>query len=202
MYLIRAKSFSYFVDMKYVVPIIAVLSLGGCSLQKNSFVSELKDEGFVYSLPYEKGTSHILAQGYMSSLSHKGEYALDFKMKRGTKICAARAGVVVATREDSKQGGYKEKYLSEGNYIIMKHEDGSYANYWHLEYNGVLVNDGDMVQQGQVIGLSGNTGYSAFPHLHFEVTGQNSVGTNQIPTRFITKKGIRYVKPLRRYKAI
>jgi murein DD-endopeptidase MepM/ murein hydrolase activator NlpD len=144
----------------------------------------------------------MLVQGYMSSFSHKGEYALDFKMKKGTKICAARSGIVIATREDSKLGGYKDKYLSEGNYIIIKHDDGTYANYWHLNFNGALVNRGDTVQQGQVIGLSGNTGYSAFPHLHFEVTTQYTVGHNQSITRFRTNKGVTYLKPLHRYKAI
>jgi murein DD-endopeptidase MepM/ murein hydrolase activator NlpD len=175
----------------------------GCTLQKNSFMSEAKDEnGFAYSLPYQKGKSHLLVQGYLSDFSHKGEYALDFKMRKGTKICAARNGVVVATREDSKKGGYKDKYLSEGNYIIIKHEDGTYGNYWHLNYNGALVNKGDTVLQGQVIGLSGNTGYSAFPHLHFEVTSEYTVGQNQMATRFKTKKGIKFLKPLHRYRAM
>lgn len=196
------KSFSYFVVMRPVVLIIA-LSAVGCSLQKNSFINEIKDDNsYAYSLPYQKGHAHILAQGYLSTLSHKGEYALDFKMKKGTKVCAAREGIVVATREDSKKGGYNWKYINEGNYIIIKHEDGTFANYWHLNYDGALVNTGDTVQAGQVIGLSGNTGYSAFPHLHFEVTSQNTVGINQIPTRFKTRKGIRYLKPLHRYKAM
>jgi murein DD-endopeptidase MepM/ murein hydrolase activator NlpD len=188
--------------MKTAVPYFLIIVMTGCSLQKNSAVSDFKEEGFVYSLPYEKGKSYLLAQGYLSTLSHKGEIALDFKMKKGTKICAARDGVVVSTREDSKQGGYKMKYLSEGNHVIIKHEDGTYANYWHLDYNGVDVKEGDTVIQGQVIGRSGNTGYSAFPHLHFEVTGQNTPGTGQIPTRFHTKKGIIYLKPLHKYKSI
>lgn len=144
----------------------------------------------------------MVAQGYLSTLSHKGELALDFKMKKGTKICAARDGVVVSAREDSKQGGYKMKYLSEGNFIIIKHDDGTYANYWHLDYNGVDVKKGDSIIQGQVIGRSGNTGYSAFPHLHFEVTGKDSPGYGQMPTRFHTKKGVIYLKPLHRYKAM
>ena len=188
--------------MKSAFLYILIILMTGCSLQKNSVMNELKEEGYVYSLPYQKGKSYMLAQGYMSTLSHKGEIALDFKMKKGSKICAARDGVVVSTREDSKQGGYKMKYLSEGNHIIIKHEDGTYANYWHLDFNGVDVNKGDSVYQGQVIGKSGNTGYSAFPHLHFEVTGQNSPGTGQIPTRFHTKKGIIYLKPLHKYKSM
>ena len=188
--------------MRYIL-LIVVLFGTGCSLQKNSFMNEVKDDNsFVYSLPFEKGQGHVLVQGYLSSLSHKGEYALDFKMKKGTKICAARSGVVFAIRENSKKGGYKSKYLSEGNYVIVRHDDGTQANYWHIDFNGALVKPGDTVHEGQVIALSGNTGYSAFPHLHFEVTTRHSIGTNQIPTRFKTKKGAEYLKPLHRYKAM
>lgn len=162
-----------------------------------------EENGFAYSLPYEKGKCHLLVQAYQSKLfSHKGEFALDFKMKRGTKICAARAGIVVAIKEDSKKGGMKMKYLSEGNHVIIKHDDGTYGNYWHLKYNGALVNVGDTVKQGQVIGLAGKTGYAAFSHLHFEVTTEFTPGQHQIPTQFITTKGKRYLKPMHWYKSI
>lgn len=158
---------------------------------------------FAYSLPYEKGKSYLLVQAYQSKLlSHKGEYALDFKMKKGSKICAARGGIVVDVKEDSKKGGIKLKYLSEGNHVIIKHDDGTYGNYWHLKHNGALVNVGDTIKQGQVIGLAGKTGYAAFSHLHFEVTTQYTPGQHQIPTQFATKKGKRYLKPLHWYKSI
>ena len=158
---------------------------------------------FAYSLPYQKGKSFLLIQAYQSKLfSHKGEFALDFKMKRGTKICAARSGVVVEVKEDSKKGGIALKYLAEGNHMIIKHDDGSYGNYWHLKYDGALVSVGDTIRQGQMIGLAGKTGYAAFSHLHFEVTTEYSPGQNQIPTQFITKKGKRYLKPLHRYTCI
>ena len=180
-----------------------------CLAQTNSVnLRDLKsgkaedDNTYIYALPWQKGKSHLLVQAYMSQMSHKGEYALDFKMRKGSKVCAARSGVVVDIREDSRKGGLKPKYLSEGNHIIIRHEDGSYGNYWHLKYNGVLVNLGDSVLQGQWIGLSGNTGYSAFPHLHFEVTNEYGAGYHQIPTRFKTRKGTRYLKPLKWYKSI
>jgi murein DD-endopeptidase MepM/ murein hydrolase activator NlpD len=165
---------------------------------------EVNDESnsFAYSLPYEKGRSFLLVQAYQSSFSHKGEFALDFKMKKGTKICAARGGIVVEIKEDSKKGGIKDKYLSQGNHVIIKHDDGTYGNYWHLKYNGALVNVGDTIMQGRVIGLAGKTGYAAFPHLHFEVTTQFSPGQHQIPTQFSTRKGKRYLKPLHWYKCI
>jgi hypothetical protein len=158
-----------------------------------------EDSSYVYVLPYEKGKKYLLIQAYMSKMSHKGEYALDFKMKKGTKVCAARSGVVVAVREDSDKGGLKQEMLSEGNYIIIQHDDGSRANYWHLRKDGALVSAGDSIKQGQVIGLSGNTGYSAFAHLHFEVTAP---GKGQVPTRFRTKKGIKYLRPGKWHKAV
>lgn len=194
--------------MKFCLLLLMALSSSLCFAQTNSAsIKDLKDgavedNSFVYALPYKRGTSHLLVQAYQSSFSHKGEYALDFRMRKGTKVCAARSGVVVEIKEDSKKGGLKPKYLSEGNHVIIKHDDGTYGNYWHLKHNGALVNVGDTIQQGQVIGLSGNTGYTAFPHLHFEVTTEFSPGANQIPTRFLTRKGKKYLRPLHWYRCI
>jgi murein DD-endopeptidase MepM/ murein hydrolase activator NlpD len=173
----------------------------GSQKDPNENYNQLYD--FTYSLPYEKGKSFLLVQAYQSKfLSHRGEIALDFKMKKGTKICAARSGIVVAVREDSKVGGINPKYLSEGNHVIIKHDDGTYANYWHLKYNGALVNVGDTVKQGDVIGLAGKTGYALFPHLHFEVTTHPYPGHDQLRTEFLTQKGKRFLKPLHWYKSI
>jgi murein DD-endopeptidase MepM/ murein hydrolase activator NlpD len=155
------------------------------------------DETYVYALPFEQGKKVYLVQAYDSKLSHKGEFALDFKVKQGTIICAAREGKVIAARSDSDKGGLNPENLSDGNYISIQHSDGSIAHYWHLQKNGVKVKVGDDVSKGQQIGNSGNTGYSAFPHLHFEVI-QNG---KQQTTRFQTKKGIKYLRPSRFYRA-
>lgn len=203
------KSFCYFVLMKPLTLIVYVL-LGYSSFSQVNSVpvknpKENSDEAFnfAYSLPYQKGKSFLLIQGYQSKLfSHRGEFALDFKMKKGTKICAARGGIVVAVKEDSKKGGIGIKYLSLGNHVIIKHDDGTYGNYWHLKYNGALVDVGDTVKQGQVIGLAGKTGYALFPHLHFEVTTHPYPGHDQLRTKFLTIKGKRFLKPLHWYKSI
>lgn len=159
------------------------------------------DSSYIYTLPFETKKKVFLIQGYESMFSHKGEKALDFKVKNGTKICAARNGIVTAAREDSDKRGLKPENLSDGNYIAIQHKDGSVANYWHLQKDGVLVNVGDTIQTGQLIGLSGNTGYSAFPHLHFEVLGNDANGNfGQLPTRFYTKDGVIYLRPGYFYK--
>lgn len=159
-----------------------------------------EDTSFVYQLPFEKGKAYTLVQGYYSAFSHKHRAALDFKMKRGTKICAARDGVVIRVKEDSNRGGLNKKYPPFANNVVIQHADGSRSGYWHLQKNGVLVNVGDTVKAGQVIALSGKTGYAAIPHLHFLTWNPESGRWRQVPTRFQTSKGIRYLRPIRKYK--
>ncbi len=155
------------------------------------------DSSHIYWLPYQKGKTYLLVQASNSKMSHREELSLDFKMKKGSKICAARSGWVIEARGDSDKGGLKEENLGDGNYIIILHTDSSVSKYWHLEKDGAYVKVGDYVKQGDVIGASGNTGYTAFPHLHFQVNDKNG---KQILTRFSTKKGNIYLRPGKWYK--
>ncbi|SRR6266498_253923 len=187
------------------------LFLIGCAVSKNPLRKQVKllqkefikdDTSYIYALPYEKNTSHLLIQGYFSRFTHKERAALDFKMKRGTKILAARGGIVVRVKQDGNKGGLNKSYRPYGNNIVIQHADGSRAGYWHLQYNSAFVNMADSVKQGQVIALSGKTGYTALPHLHFLVWTFNSKGDwQQILTRFQTSKGIKYLRPLRKYRS-
>jgi len=193
--------------MKNILLLLFILDCYNLQAQQQYTIHDLKsgkfkdDSSYVYTLPFEKDKKVFLIQAYDSKMSHKNEIALDFKVKKGTRIYAAREGVVVSMREDSGKGGLKEENLSDGNFIIIKHSDSSSAMYWHLQKNGVLVNIGDTVQKQQLIGLSGNTGYSAFPHLHFEVQGNDANGDyKQLPTRFQTSKGIMYLFPAKFYR--
>jgi murein DD-endopeptidase MepM/ murein hydrolase activator NlpD len=189
----------------------SILFITGCAVSNNPLRNEIKllqkgrikdDTSFVYSLPYEKGIAPLIVQGYFGKFSHKERAALDFKMKRGTKILAARGGIVVRVKEDGNKGGWNKKLRPYGNMIIIEHADSSRAGYWHLQKNGALVNAGDTVKQEQVIGLSGKTGYTAFPHLHFLVWKFSGKGQwQQLATRFRTSKGIKYLKPLKKYKS-
>ena len=196
--------------MRSVVVFIMIGYPAACFSQTNGYsIHDLKggrfkdDSSYVYSLPFENRKKVFLIQAYDSKMSHKGELALDFKVKKKTKICAARDGIVISAREDSDKGGLKPANMSDGNYISIQHYDGSVAHYWHLIKNGVLVNVGDTITKSQVIGLSGNTGYSAFPHLHFEVVGNDGAGnTKQLATRFYTNKGTVYLRPGHFYRAL
>lgn len=159
------------------------------------------DSSFVYALPYPVGKSYLMVQGYFTHFSHRNRAAIDFKMPEGTTVTAARDGVVIRTEKNKNRGGLNRKYRKDANYVVIAHDDGTRAGYWHLRNGGVLVNVGDTVKQGQPIGLSGNTGYTAFPHLHFFVWADKGKDWRQIPTRFHTRSGPRYLRPFRSYKS-
>ena len=194
--------------MKFLLFIIVIIGSGcvATNTPQRKAIKDLQkgrihdDTSYVYALPYEKGSSHLIVQGYYSSYSHKNRVAIDFKMKQGTKITAARDGVVVRLKEDSNKGGLNKKYRQSANLVVIQHNDGTRAGYWHLQQNGVLVNMGDTVKQGQVIALSGRTGYAALPHLHFLVWTSKNGQWQQIPTRFHTADGDKYLRPFRTYK--
>jgi hypothetical protein len=52
------------------------------------------DTSYIYHLPFANGNKYFLIQAYKSKFSHRNELSLDFKMKKGSKICAARDGIV------------------------------------------------------------------------------------------------------------
>ena len=80
----------------------------------------------------------------------------------GAYVMAAAAGTVIITRQGGYNGGY-------GNYIVIKHDNGTQTLYAHLKSNAVTA--GQQVAQGQLIGYEGNTGKSTGTHLHFEIRG-------------------------------
>jgi LysM repeat protein len=102
------------------------------------------------------------APGTIKTQGIHGYNAVDFAGAVGTAVRAALPGEVIVSKSSGWNGGY-------GQYIVVKHANGSQTLYAHLSSNSVGV--GAMVEAGQVIGAMGNTGKSTGPHLHFEVRG-------------------------------
>lgn len=128
------------------------------------------DSLYLYQWPFPKGRSYNIMQAYNGSYSHNSDYsrfAIDFEMAEGDTITAAREGVIIGLIEDYKVGGRNKKYRDFANYITILHPDGTMSQYVHLSYKGALVELGDTVSAGGAIALSGNTGFSSAPHLHF-----------------------------------
>src|SRR5690606_150933 len=76
-----------------------------------------------------------------------------------------------------------ERYGGRANYVRILHADGTMALYAHLKPEGVLVRVGQRVRQGQQIALSGNTGFSTAPHLHFVVQANRGMRLESVPFR-------------------
>lgn len=91
-----------------------------------------------------------------------GYNAVDLATPVGTPVMASASGEVIISRSSGWNGGY-------GRYIVISHYNGTQTLYGHLSDN--FVSEGERVVQGQVIGLTGNTGNSTGPHIHFEVRG-------------------------------
>lgn len=94
---------------------------------------------------------------------HKG---VDFGIPIGTPIGAPISGIVSSTQIDSRNT-YPDGATGAGTWVYMQGDDGNIYQFGHLSSIGVKV--GDRVTAGQTIALSGNTGYSTGPHLHYGV---------------------------------
>ena len=148
----------------------------------------------VYLLPFGEGDERRLDQGYFGRFSHDGRHALDFSMPEGSTIRAARAGTVCDVVEKFSEGGTEERFRKAGNVVRVLHADGTIATYAHLQKDGAIVEVGEAVRAGQAIARSGNTGFSAGPHLHFEVASPADITANKMKshaTRFETASGPR-----------
>ncbi|MEV6204628.1 LysM peptidoglycan-binding domain-containing M23 family metallopeptidase [Streptomyces sp. NPDC051771] len=121
------------------------------------------------STPY-RASGSMWSSGY-----HTGA---DFIASSGTTVRAVGAGTVVSA-------GWSGAY---GNEVVIKHADGNYSQYAHL--SSLAVSAGQSVSGGQQIGLSGSTGNSTGPHLHFEIRTSPSYGADIDPLAYLRQHGV------------
>lgn len=146
----------------------------------------------LYLLPFTPGSSYRVVQGHDGTFSHTGEdrFAIDFGVPEGTPVLAARDGLVVMVRDGFDVGAPDPSYKKRANQIFIRHSDATLGEYLHLLKGGMKVKTGDHVRAGQLIALSGNSGYSRGPHLHFMVfRAKDSKSRESLPIRFIAKEG-------------
>lgn len=126
----------------------------------------------LYRLPWPEGLSYMFTQvpdGRITSHFTKATLnAVDIAMPEGVSVLSARPGVVEAA--EAEQGPDQEPATYEGNFVRVRHDDGTAALYAHLQYRSVVVAPGETVRAGQVLGRSGASGDAPRPHLHFAVT--------------------------------
>jgi hypothetical protein len=141
-----------------------------------------------YVLPYPVGERYKINLSHCSGSYHSeglpDQFAIDFAMNIGSIITASRGGVVVDVEESGSDFGFPN------NKVVVMHNDETYAQYMHLTKNGAEVEIGDVLKQGDTIGLSGSTGLAGYPHLHFVATQKGSwkYPYSSFPTTFKNTK--------------
>lgn len=115
----------------------------------------------------------VLSQGIRGE-THSGrmEYAYDLKTNIGTPVYAMRAGRVLLVEDRYPDTGGGAESISKFNYVLIEHDGGYRSAYIHLQHSfqdKVPIKVDDTVESGQLIGYSGNSGWSSGPHLHVEV---------------------------------
>jgi murein DD-endopeptidase MepM/ murein hydrolase activator NlpD len=144
-------------------------------------------ENTVYFPPFAKNTEFQISQAFAGKFSHtddQNKYAIDLALPVNTPIHAARAGKVIEVNNDFFNSGTKQTYKSRANSIRILHEDGSMAIYAHLALEKAQVYPGLNISARQLIGFSGNTGYSTGPHLHFSVQLNSGMKLESVPFKF------------------
>ena len=120
------------------------------------------------------GTGSV-SQGAGGSKSHNGRSvnAIDFAVPLGTPVYAMRAGTVVQVQDSFPTWGRDDASLgSKANWVVIGHGDGTFAAYLHFQQGSAQkagVKVGNKVNQRQLIGYVGSSGWSTGPHLHVEV---------------------------------
>ncbi|MEU1020209.1 M23 family metallopeptidase [Streptomyces sp. NPDC005900] len=119
--------------------------------------------------------------GSMWAHKHSGQ---DFAVPVGTPVAAVHGGTVVKAGPNGAGDG-----PAYGNAVVIRHGNGTYSQYAHLSRVDVRV--GQNVATGQRVALSGNTGNSSGPHLHFEIRTTPNYGSAVDPVAFLRSVGVR-----------
>ena len=123
-------------------------------------------EDFIYPIDSEI-TSDFGTKRVYNNITKSYHTGIDFKAQLNTDIYSSNSGIVkIASNR-----------FYAGNSVIIDHGQGIYTCYFHL--NKIFVSTGDHVQRGDIIGLSGSTGRSTGPHLHF-ATFVNGIQINPL----------------------
>ncbi|BAY99769.1 peptidase M23 domain-containing protein [Tolypothrix tenuis PCC 7101] len=145
----------------------------GCPINVSVYQDPLKGKGTITQRP-----------GGATSHTGRAQYAIDFGTPIGTPVYAMRAGTVVKLEDRFADTGGGEANKDKANFIAIEHVESNgsrvRSGYVHLQRGFISktgIKIGQQVQAGQLIGYSGNSGWSTNPHLHVEVHIPNANGT-------------------------
>ena len=129
---------------------------------------------YIESYP-DHDTGKSIRDVFCGRLSYDGHLGTDIVLRgydvmdSGVQVIAAAAGIVVATY-DGEYDRQKRRIdgTGFGNHVVIRHKNNIRTYYAHMKKSSIMVHIGDTIEAGQPLGLVGSSGYSNFPHLHFE----------------------------------
>lgn len=141
-----------------------------------------------FYLPWAPGETRTIGQANNGQYTHQGHFAWDIAMNIGTPLLAIAPGRVIRADDNHPDNplGFPDDPDTPSNAVWIDHGDGLQAVYAHLTPGGAKVVAGQLVAAGQCIGLSGNSGYSSGPHLHYEIL---DVASQSTPSGFVEVVG-------------
>lgn len=173
----------------------------GCIEAPRGTPDSCRDES-VYRAPFDCGATYTCSNANHTR-THTGTdaFAYDFAMPRGRNVRAMRGGRVHRVRNVSGPGSHcydsgDRSCANSANTVEIMHSDGTMGLYMHLQRGTVAP--GAAVSQGEVIGLSGNSGWSYGAHTHVQV--QQNCGSwwcASMPFQFIEDGALNSNEPLR-----
>ena len=143
-------------------------------MSKNKYLLPIKEEKFPYVVI--DSPAHIIVKE--GEKIYDLTKAMDFTCKEGTEIYAALSGKVTfildkVNKTWNQDASPPEEAMKseeqDGNYVVIEHSNKEFTIYSHLSLHSINVKEGENVKTGQLLGHSGNTGWSMGPHLHFMV---------------------------------
>ena len=136
-----------------------------------------------YVLPYPVGVSYPVMTGNCTP-GHQGpnRYGYDFSMPIGSPIVAMRGGTVIYVKESNFDSDHVN---GTSNHLVVDHGDGTYSTYFHMTHDGIVVEVGDVVRQGQLVAYSGASGTGPeHTHVHIKDCVEFEVFCESIPFTF------------------
>ncbi|MDD5058076.1 MAG: M23 family metallopeptidase [Sideroxydans sp.] len=159
------------------------------------------DPAATYRLPFQDGQTIMIGQVIGGRITtHRApdsRYAVDFSIPVGTPILASRKGRIVDVDQNFTRGGNDPAL--KANHVLILHEDGTLGMYSHFSANRINVSIGQWVEEGTLLGYSGNTGYSTGPHLHFAVltntrTADGTAKYISVPVTFVNETPVQKIQ--------
>ncbi|GMU55016.1 MAG: hypothetical protein AMXMBFR33_41620 [Candidatus Xenobia bacterium] len=148
-------------------------------------VCQPPDGGWTHVGPWNEAWDFIVLDS--AGRSHRGSgLSLQDYYCYDLPVAAPAAGVVVALVNDVPDNppGQPNVFANWGNLVVLSHGNGLYTELSHFRQGSLVVELGQRVERGQLLGRCGNSGYSCEPHLHIQLQAEPWPGAPTLPTRF------------------